>query len=175
MNGFDVRALGWVVTRDACFDIARTALGGRSRISRAMLKEQRDLWRVVQSSLRADRPQRRGISAIRPLAASLSTASERAIAEFVRHLVACCPDLYSEPALRTRWHERCAAFAATAGAGAILAHVAPPDTSTLGDLSPAFLLIAGWSLVTAIQLWRTRRLVERMLECEGQEISAVTR
>ena len=48
-------------------------------------------------------------------------------------------------------------------------------TSTLGDLSPALLLIAGGSLVTAIQLWRTRRLVERMLECEGQEISAVTR
>ena len=170
-----MRALGWVVTRDACFDIARTALGGRSRMSRANLREQRDLWRVVQSSLRADGPQRRGISAITPLAASLSTASERAIAEFVRHLVARCPDLYNEPALRTRWQQRCAAFAATAGAGAILAQVAPPDASTLGDLSSALLLIAGWSLVTAIQLWRTRRLVERMLECERQEISAVTR
>jgi hypothetical protein len=175
MNGFDVRALGWVVTRDVCSEMARTAFGARPRMSPAMLREQRGLWRDVQSSLRADGPQRLDISAIRPLAAPLSIASERAIAEFVRHLVACCPDLYSEPALRTRWLERCAAFAATAGAGAILAHVAPPDTSMLGDLSPALLLIAGWSLVTAIQLWRTRRLVERMLECEGQEISAVTR
>jgi len=169
MTGFEVRALGCVVTRDACFDIARTAWGGRPRMPQAMSREQQDLWRLVQSSLRADVPGRRGALLIGPLGASLSAASERAITEFVRHLVACCPDLYSEPALRRRWHGRCAAFAATTVAGAILARVAPPDTATLGDVSLAFLLIAGWSLVTAMQLRRTHRLVERMLKCQGQE------
>jgi hypothetical protein len=175
MNGFEVRALGWVVTRDTCFDIARTALGGRTRMSRASLSEQRNLWHVVQSSLRADGP-RRGVSAIRPLTATLSSASETAIAAFVRHLVACCPGLYSERALRTRCHERCPAFAATAGAGAILAQFAPPDASTLGDVSLSFLLLTVWNMVTTIQLWRTPRLVDRMLKCDSQEAqTAVTR
>ena len=164
MNGFDVRALGWVVTRDACFDIARTALGGRPRMSQAMLREQRGLWGVVQLSLRADRPRPLDISAIRPLASPLSSASERAIAELVRRLVGCCPDLYSEPALRTRWQNRCATFIASAGSSAILAHFAPPDPSTLGDMALVVLIIAGWSLVTTLQLWRTHRVVERVLE-----------
>jgi hypothetical protein len=168
MNGFDVRALGWVVTRDICSEMARAAVGRRPRLSPATLRELLDRWRVFQSSLRADQSWRRNLSVILPLATPLSKASETAIADFVDQLIACCPDLYSEPALRSRCLNGCATFIASAAAGAVLGGLAPSDNSIIGDAALVLLVIACWSLVTTIQLWRTHRLVGPMVQHNGR-------
>ena len=170
MNGFDLRAMGWVVTRDICAEMARTAFGGRPRMSPAVLGELRDRWRVVQSSVRADRSWRLNTSVIVPLATPLSKASETAIAELVDQLTACCPDLYSEPALRSRWLNGCATFIASAAAGAVLARLATSDSSIIGDAALVLLVIACWSSITTLQLWRTHRLVERLLQYRSRPL-----
>jgi hypothetical protein len=125
-------------------------------------------WRAVQASLRADRPRRLNVSAIVPLAAPLSKACETAIAAFVDQLTACCPQLYSEPALRSRWLNGCATFVATAASSVALAGLTPSEISIIGDAAFALLVIACWSCITTIQLWRTHRLVEQILQYHGR-------
>ena len=136
-------------------------------MSPATLRELLGRWRVFQSSLRADRSWRLNLSAIVPLT-TLSKASETAIAEFVDQLTARCPDLYGEPALRSRYLNRCATFVASAAAGAVLAGLAPFDNSIIGDAALVLLVIACWSLITTIQLWRTHRLVGRIVQYRGR-------
>ncbi len=104
------------------------------------------------------------MSAIVSLATPLSKTSETAIAEFVDRLTACCPDLYGEPALRNRWLNGCATFIASAAASAVLAGLVPSDISIFVDAALVLLVIAGWNSITTIQLWRTYRLVERILQ-----------
>jgi hypothetical protein len=164
MNGFDVRALGWVVTRDVCVEMARTAFGGRPRMSPAMLRELRDRWCVVQSSLQADRCSGPNMSVIVPLAMPLSKASETAIAEFIDQLTARFPELYGEAALRSRWLNGCAAIIAGATVSAVLGSFAPSDIAIIRDATLVMLVFTGWKSITTIQLWRTHRLVDRILQ-----------
>jgi hypothetical protein len=133
-----------------------------------VMRAQRDLWRDVQSSSRAARSRRLGMSVIRPLAAPLSKDGESAINAFVDFLISKCPDLYSEQVLRRRWQNGCATVLAVAAAGAVLEALAPPDPSIIGDAALVLLLFAGWSLITTIQLWRTHRLVERARQSRQQ-------
>ena len=162
MNGFDVRALGWVVTRDLCSEIARTAIGGRPRLSAAMHRELSDGWRAVQASLRAERYSWFNRSMVASVAAPLSKGSETAIAEFVNRLTAGFPDLYGEPALNNRWQGGCATAGVSAAASAILAGLASPDIPIFGDAAFVMGAIACWSSVSTLQLWRTRRLLEQI-------------
>lgn len=168
MNGIDVRALGWVATRDICAEMARTAIGGRARISPAMLRELGDRWRAVQTSLQADRSWRLNMSVIVPLATPLSKASETAIAEFVEQLAIRFPDRYRELALQRRWLNGCATFIASAAASAVLASIASSDIPIIGDAALVLLVMACWSFITTIQLWRTHRLVEWMRQHHTQ-------
>jgi hypothetical protein len=164
MNGFDVRALGWVVTRDVCSEMARTAFGGKPRMSPAVLRAMGDRWRALQASLGADRPWQLNMWVITPLARPLSKASEAAIAEFIDQLTARFPELYSEPALRSRWLKGCATVITSAAGGAVLAGFAPSDLPIIRDATLVMLAIAGWKSITTIQLWRTHRLVDRIFQ-----------
>jgi hypothetical protein len=159
-----VRALGWVFTRDLCSEMARVAFGGRSRMSPAMLRGMVDLWRAVQASLRTDRSWQLKFSVIEPLATPLSKASETAIAEFIDQLTARFPELYSEPALRSRWLYGCATVIISAAASAVLAGIAASDIPIIRDATLVMLAIAGWKSITTIQLSRTHRLVDRILQ-----------
>jgi hypothetical protein len=162
MNGFDVRALGWVVTQDTCAEMLRVAFGGRRRASPAMLIALGDRWRAVQSSVRADRSWRLGVSMIAPFAAPLSKDSESALVEFVDRLEACYPDLYSEQVLRTRCLNAGARFITSATSATILANFASSTIPIFGDAALVLLVIAGMSLLMTIRLWRTRRLLKRI-------------
>ena len=55
MKRRDVRALGWVVTRDTCFEIARRALGRRPRMPTAALRQLGARWRDIHASPVADK------------------------------------------------------------------------------------------------------------------------
>ena len=101
MNGFDVRAIGWVVAGDACADIARTLVGVRRRVPVDVLQSLGTHWQAVLAALRED-PRGAGLRALRPLGNPLSATSEGAVADFVLQMVSCCPQRYSEAVLRGR-------------------------------------------------------------------------
>jgi hypothetical protein len=164
MNRRDVRALGWVVTGDACSEIARVALGSRRRMSLAALRELGGRWRAVHASPTADHPEPLGALLIGQLTNSLSREHEKTAVEFVDSLRACCPDLYSERALRNRCLSSCGQAIVSLAFGVILAHWTSSDIPIVGDAALVMFVIACWSLVTTIQLWRTHRLVKRISE-----------
>jgi hypothetical protein len=162
MNGFDVRALGWVVTRDACAEMLRVAFGGWRRAPQAVLVTLGTRWRAVLSSIRADRSKRLDVSMIMPLVTPLSKESEMALVEFVDQLDACYPELYSEQVLRSRYLKAWARFITSAAFAAILANLTSSTIPVFGDAALVLLLIAGLSFVMTFQLWRVRRLVMRI-------------
>jgi len=162
MNGFDVRALGWVVTRDACAEVLRAAFGDRARTSSEQLAALAERWRTVQSSIRADRSPRLYLSLMLPLTTPLSKDSEMAIVAFVDQLIASCPGLYGERTLRSRWQSACARFITSATLVAILAALAPTSVPIVRDAALVLLVMAGWNLATTTQLWRSHRLVDQI-------------
>jgi hypothetical protein len=171
MNGFDVRALGWVATRDICAEMLRVAFGCRARTSPEQLAALAARWRAVQSSIRTDRSSRFNLSMVVPLTTPLSKHSEMAVVEFVDRLIASCPGLYGERALRNRWQSAYARFIISATFVAILAALAPLSVPIVRDAALVLLVMAGWSLVTTLQLWRSYRLVKQI----GQHHSRPTR
>src|ERR1700737_2593557 len=101
MKRRDVRALGWVVTRDACGEIARRVLGRRRRMPTAALRELGARWRDIQASPIADKAG--------PIDAFLvgQPATHQTVIAFVDSLQHFRPDLYSEQAMRKRCLSGC--------------------------------------------------------------------
>jgi hypothetical protein len=162
MNGLDLRALGWVVTRDAAVEVAHATFGGRRRIPLAALRELGDRWRAVQASPTANQPEPLIAFLFGKFTASASNHGEKAVVEFVDSLQACSPELYSEQALRHRYLNAARQAAASFALGAILARWTSADVPIIGDAAFVLFAIACWSLVTTIQLWRTHHLVKRI-------------
>ena len=161
MNRLDVRALGWVVTRDACSEVVRVALGRERQISIAALQVLGDRWRAVSVSPIAER---RGPLELF-LATSLSRQREKAVLEFIEALRYSCPNLYSEQVLRQRSLNAICQAIASFALGVICAHWASPDIPIIGDSALVLFAISCWSLAMAVQLWRTHHLVKQI----GQE------
>ena len=160
MTRLDLRALGWVVTRDACSEAARVALGGERQISIAALRALGDRWRAISISPEAAR---RGPLDLF-LATSLPSKRQKAVFEFIEALRNSCPNLYGEQVLRQRSFNAFGQALASFALGGICAHWASPDIPIAGDSALVLFAIACWSLVTAVQLWRTHRLVKQARE-----------
>ena len=77
MNRLDVRALGWVVTRDALSEMAHVAFGARRRIPRVALGQLGDRWRAVHASPAADQPELLVAFLVGKFTTSLSKQSEK--------------------------------------------------------------------------------------------------
>jgi hypothetical protein len=167
MTRLDVHSLGWIVTRDACAEIARILFGRPRRLSPAALAALGDCWRAVCASLRVDRRSRPDRLLIGRFATSLSMKSEQAVVDFVEQLIVCCPDLYSERALRTRCLSGFGQVITSLAFGTILACCASFDIAVVDDSAFVLFAIACWSLVTTIQLWRTHLLVKRISQYRG--------
>jgi len=158
MNRLDMRALGWVVTRDAWSELVRVALGRGRHMPVATLRELGDRWRAVSTSPAGD--QRRPHDLF--LATSLSWQREKAVLEFIETLQGSCPDLYGEHVLRQRYLNAICQAIASFALGALLACWASSDLPIIGESTLVLFAIACWSLATAVQLWRTHRLVKQL-------------
>jgi len=165
MTRIDLRALGWVVTRDACYELARTAFGGRPNMSATALRELGDRWRAIRASPTADQAETFSVGL---LTTSLSRQRAKAVMEFVDSMQVCCPDLYSERALRNRCLGGVGQAIVYLALGAILACWTSADTMIVGDAALALFAIASWSVVATIQLWRTHRLIKRIGQFRGE-------
>ena len=160
MNRLDVRALGWVVTRDACSEAVRVALGRERQISISALRALGDRWRAASVSPVAE--QRGPLDLF--LVTSLSKQREKAVLEFIETLQYSCPDLYSEQVLQRRYRTAFCQALASFALGVICAHWVSADIPIVGDSALVLFAIACWSLATAVQLWRTHRLVKQARE-----------
>jgi hypothetical protein len=77
-------------------------------------------------------------------------------------MVSCCPQRYSEPALRGRCLSAAAqAFVGFVG-GATAGSFAAPERMFFGDMAIVLLVMTCGSLISAIHLWRTYRIVKRL-------------
>jgi hypothetical protein len=162
LNGFDLRAIGWVVTRDTFADLVRAALGARGVLDPEALRANATRWSALETAYYAER----GGSLpalLTPSAASLPRASAAALTEFVRQLVADAPERYAPAALRSRFRQRFAQALIGFGAGALLCAGGAEAHSLLADAGLAMLVMGVWSIVTAVQLWRAFRVVDEIV------------
>jgi hypothetical protein len=158
----DVRALGWVVTRDACVEIAHRLLGRRRRMPTAALRELGARWRDIHASPIADRAGPIDAFLVGQPATPQSKQCDKTVIAFVDCLQHFRPDLYSEQALRKRCLSGCGHVVVSLAFGAILASCASSDIPIIGDAALVLFAIASWYLATTIQLWRTYLLVKRV-------------
>ncbi len=162
MKRRDVRALGWVVTRDACVEIARRLLGRRRRMPTAALRELGARWRDIHASPIADKAGPIDAFLVGQPATAQSKECDKTVIAFVDCLQHFRPDLYSEQALRKRCLSGCGHVIVSLAFGAIVASFASSDIPIIGDAALVLFAIASWYLVTTIQLWRTHLLVKRV-------------
>jgi hypothetical protein len=162
MKRRDVRALGWVVTRDACVEIARRVLGRRRRMPTAALRELGARWRDIQASPIADKAGPIDAFLVGQPATPQSKQRDKTVIALVDSLQHFAPDLYGEQALRKRCLSGCGHLVVSLAFGAILASFTSSDIPIIGDAALVLFAIASWYLVTTIQLWRTHLLVKRV-------------
>ncbi len=158
MNRLDVRALGWVVTRDACSELLRVALGKGRHMPVATLRELGDRWGAVSASPAGDQRRLHGLF----LATALSGQHEKAVLEFIEMLQNTCPGLYGEHVLRQRYLNAICQAIASFTLGALLACWASSELPIIGESALVLFAIACWSLATAVQLRRTHCLVRQL-------------
>ena len=165
VNGFDLQAVGWVVTRDVCWEAVRTFLGLRTRLPRAMFGELGRRWERVQRSAGEDWNNMDGWTRlVTPRRAPLSRRTEEALGAFVEQLAASCPDRYGSRALLRRWLDVLGRVVGIALCAYVVEHYAPAGSSALAPTELALVLIGGWSAAVAIQLWQMYALARRFAD-----------
>ena len=157
-----MRALGWVVTRDTCFEIARRALGRRPRMPTAALRELAARWRDIHTPRIADKAGPIDAFLVGQADTPQSKQRDKMVIAFVDSLQHFRPDLYSEQALRKRCLSGCGHVIVILAFGTILASYTSSDIPIIGDAALVLFAMASWYLVTTIQLWRTHLLVKRI-------------
>jgi hypothetical protein len=164
VNRFDVRAIGWVVTRDACAEIARALFGARRQVAPEALRSLGKRWLAVLACLREDARVASGnlLQLLQPLRTALSPKGEAAVDDFVLHMVSCCPQRYSEPVLRGRCLSATAQALVGFVGGTTAGSFATPERMFVGNMAIVLLVMTCGSLISAIHLWRTYRIVKRL-------------
>lgn len=162
MSEFDLRALGWVVTRDLFCDVVRSLAGRTRRTPLAAMEGLNERWQVVQltAAKMPDPLLARFVSS--PLVRSVSAQTRAAAAEYMIHLSAACPELYSLQAM----DERCRRAGARAIAGLVGAMVfgylaAPPDP-LIADVAVVLFAMGAWHMLTLLQLRSVRKLLAHL-------------
>ena len=162
MKRLDLRALGWVVTRDTCVEIARRALRRRPGMPTAAFQELGARWRDIHAPPIAAEARPIDAFLAGQAATPQSKQCDKMVIAFVDSLQHFRPDLYSEQALRKRCLSGCGHVIVSLAFGAILASCTSSDIPTIGDAALVLFAIASWYLVTTIQLWRTYLLIKRI-------------
>ena len=174
VNGFDVQAVGWTLTRDVCWEAVRTFFGLRARLPQAMFGELGRRWERVEGSAREDWTRMDCLTRlIGPRRAPLSSRTEEALAAFVRQLAVSCPDRYGLRALRRRGVDILGRVIGVAICFFLLHRYAPASSSALAPAELALVLIGGWSLAVAIQLAHLYALARRFAARSDRDPQAV--
>jgi len=162
MNEFDVRALGWVVTRDAFWEVARSLAGRTPRLPLAAMQGLAERWQTLLAAVAKARgaPLARMFSS--PLSRPMSAEACAAAADYLTLLRTLCPELYSTRVIGERCRRGCVKAIAGVGGSIGLGFFASPDQPLIADAAIVLFAMAAWHLVTSVQLHRVRRLMSQL-------------
>lgn len=161
MTEFDLRALGWVVTRDACWEIARSLAGRKPRLPLAATQGLMKRWQTVQAAAAKTAAPHLTPIVSSPLLRPMSAETCAATAEYLTLLSASCPELYSLHAVRERCRRASAQAIAGFGGSLLLGALAGPANQLTADLAVVLLVMGAWNLTTFVQLRSVRKLISQ--------------
>jgi len=163
VNGFDVHAVGWIVTRDLWCEAARVFLGLKRTLPTAGLDALGKRWQNLGGAVHDDRLAMDGwLRLMSPRRAPLSGRSEQAMEAFIGHLIAFRPQRYGYQALRSRCFDACLQLVVSGLCCWLVGQYASADHALLGEVALILFVLSCWSLMVAIQLWRMCRIVARI-------------
>lgn len=150
----DLRAVGWVLTRDALAEVLRAKLGGARRIDDRVLRSVATQWRALALG-EANRSGPNALPRVPLTATPLSTEGAEKLAEILREVGARWPAQYGVPALRRRTLLTAAQSAIGFAVGLALTGSASAASPTLGAVALVMITMGLWSMAVATQLART--------------------
>lgn len=163
VNGFDVHAIGWIVTRDLWTEFARTFVGFRPRLERAALNDLASRWHRLNAAVLDDQRTRSWAEQLMwPRRVSLSDKSVQALKAFIAELVAFCPRMYGYRGLGSRCFAEGVQLVASFLCSAMLAGYGQASVPLLAQASLVFFVLGCWSFAVTVQLYRACRLVGRL-------------
>lgn len=162
MTEFDLRALGWVVTRDACWEIARSLAGRTPRLPLAATRELAERWQTLHvAAAKTSGPLLTKIvssSLLRPMSAETCAAA----ADYLTSLSTWCPERYSLRAVRDRCRRACALTIAGIGGSMVFGALAAPAYPLTADVAVVLFAMGAWHLTTFVQLCSVRKLISQL-------------
>jgi hypothetical protein len=162
MTEFDLRALGWVVTRDAFWEVARSLTGRTPRLPLAAMPGLTERWQKVQAaSVKTSGPLLTRLvssSLLRPMSAETCAAA----ADFLTLLSTSCPELYSLHVVGERCRRACAQSLAGLGGSMVLGALAGTGFPLIGDVAVVLFAMGVWYLMTFLQLRGVRKLLSHL-------------
>jgi hypothetical protein len=163
MTEFALRALGWVVARDACCEIVRSLAHRTPRIPLAVMRVLAKGWQTLDAAAaKTSRPHwtRTGsVSSLRPMSAETCAA----VADYLTLLCTSFPELYSLPVLRERCRRAGAQALAGLGGAIMFDALAGPDSPLLADIAVVLFTMGAWGLIAFVQLRCVQQLVSQFV------------
>ena len=159
----DLRAVGWVITRDAFAELTRVKLGRGRRIDARVLRAVAAQWRALEDR-QAQPGQHASVSRLSLDALPLSPQASYRLAAILRELGARWPAQYGVPALRRRGVLAATQSGIGFAAGLVLSGTASAESTTWAGVALVMLVMGFWSLAIASQLWRTWRMARDAMQ-----------
>jgi hypothetical protein len=171
MTDFDLRALGWVVTRDLFWEIARSLAGRTRLVPLTAMERLNERWQAVQTAAAktSDPLLTRFVSS--PLLRSMSAETRAAAAEYLIVLSTACPDLYSLQVIDERCRRAGARAIAGVGGSIVFGSLADLSYPLIADAAVVLFAMGAWNLITLLQLRSVRKLLAG-LACRGSHSEA---
>jgi len=162
MNEFDVRALGWVVTRDAFWEVARSLIGRTPRVPLAAMQGLAERWQTLQSAVAKARGSPLPGMLFSPILRPMPAEACAAATDYLKLLRTLCPELYSPRVIDERCRGGCIKAIAGVGGSILLGFFASPDQPLIKDAVLVLFAMGAWHLATSVQLHRVRRLMSQL-------------
>ena len=162
MTEFDLRAIGWVVTRDLVWEVARSLAGRTRHLSLEAMEGLNERWQAIQAAAArtSDPYLARLVSS--PLVRAVSAETRAAAAEYLIHLSAACPELYSLQAMDERCRRAGGLAIAGTGGSMVFGYLADPSIPLVADAAIVLFAMGAWHLITFLQLRSVRKLLVRL-------------
>src|SRR5450631_939499 len=162
MTEFDLRALGWVLTRDLFWEVARSLAGRTRRVPLTVMKGLAERWQALQAAAEttSDPLLTRLFSS--PHSRSMSAETRAAAAEYLIFLSTSCPELYSLHVVDERCRRAGAQAIAGVGGSMVFGYLAGPAHPLTADVAVVVFVMGVWHLITFLQLRCVRKFIAQL-------------
>jgi hypothetical protein len=164
MTDSDLRALGWVVTRDTFWEVVRSLAGRTPRLPLAAMQGLGARWQALQTTAANSSDSLLARITSSPLSRRTSADICAAAANFLTFMSTSCPELYSLHAMGERCRRGSAKAIAGIGGSIGLGLLASSGYSLIEDAAVVLFAMGTWHLWTSIQLRCVRRLMLQLTD-----------